>query len=348
MKAVPIALMVSLWAGPALAQSTACRDDAARERCAAVEDKARRARYDAPPIEDFARQKVEIMRAFFVDGYGRDVGLVTLWRARAAEPRVEWRLPETRDDGQAIAPIAATLALPAWRAVMGASGYFDRTLVQKPSAEVSICLHGWTTRVEMAGTDGTVRRATQSGCGEDALVWPFAWRMTAAAIAAMPACALLDAERTRNDVTRLGKCARLDGDRAAAAEAMNVYDTPWFANPSGEDFAVALTHVFADRLHFAWPGEPVATGAEAAARSWSGHVGQAPFFPRRIFGETADRVRLEGVVLMPGTTTEAPRKPLPATFIWQRCNGFGFRVTHFWTGATPPPPSARTSCSHVP
>ena len=221
-----------------------------------------------------------MVRAFFVDGYGHDVGLVTLWYAPAAEPRVAWRMPKPRNGEDAMAPIDATLTLSAWREVTAAGTYFDRALAQLPQKERSICLHGWTTRVEMVEADGKIRRGIQSGCGDDALVWPLARRMTAAAIAAMPACALLDAEKTRNDITRLNKCNRLSGDRAAAAEATNVYDAPWFANPRGEDFTRALTYLFAEQLDVAWPGEPVVTDGEAAARIWSRHVGTRPSSPR--------------------------------------------------------------------
>ncbi|WP_322964786.1 hypothetical protein [Sphingomonas fuzhouensis] len=348
MKAILTAILAFLLAAPALAQSPSCRDDPAQPRCVAEAEKAQRALYDAPPAEDYARQKTEIVRAFFVDGYGHDAGLVTLSYAPAAEPRVEWRMPKPHGGEETGVTIDAILPLSVWRDVTDAGTYFDRALVQLPQAQGSICLHGWTTRVEMVGKDGKVRRATQSRCGDDALVWPLAQRITAAAIAAMPACALLDARKTRNDITRLNKCARLDGDRAAAAEATNVYDSPWFANPRGEDFARALTYLFAEQLNFAWPDEPVTTEGAAAARIWSRHAGEANFFARRTFGETADRVRMEGVVLMPGATVEAARKPLPATLIWERCNGFDFRLTHFWTGPNRPRPEARTSCSHEP
>ncbi|WP_428969422.1 hypothetical protein ACQR50_00690 [Sphingomonas sp. Xoc002] len=345
MKAMLTAILALLLTVPALARSPSCRDDPTLSHCAT---EAQRALYDAPPAEDYARQKAQMARAFFVDGYGLDVGLVTLWYAPAAEPRVAWRMPSPRKGEDALPPIDATLALSAWREVTGAGTYFDRPLVQTPQAGGSICLHGWTVRVEMVEADGKVRRAIQSGCGDDALVWPFARRMTAAAIAAMPACASLDAEKTRNDITRLNKCNRLGGDRAAAAEATNVYDSPWFANPRGEDFTRALTYLFAEQLDFAWPGEPVATDGEAAARIWSGHVGDTPFSPRRTFGETADRVRMEGMLWPRGATADTTRKPLPATLVWERCNGFGFRVTRFWTGTTPPRPGAETSCSRRP
>lgn len=345
MKAMLTAIPALLLAVPVLAQSPSCRDDPTQPRCVAEAEKAQRALYDAPPAEDYARQKTRMVRAFFVDGYGHDVGLVTLWYAPAAEPRVAWRMPKPRNGEDAMAPIDATLTLSAWREVTAAGTYFDRALAQLPQKERSICLHGWTTRVEMVEADGKIRRGIQSGCGDDALVWPLARRMTAAAIAAMPACALLDAEKTRNDITRLNKCNRLSGDRAAAAEATNVYDAPWFANPRGEDFTRALTYLFAEQLDVAWPGEPVVTDGEAAARIWSRHVGDAPFFPHVIFGETADRVRMDGMLVMRGASAQTAREPLPATLIWERCNGFGFRVTRFWAGTTPLRPGAETSCS---
>lgn len=314
-KAMLTAILALLLAVPVLAPSPSCRDDPTQPRCVADAEKAQRALYDAPSAEDYARQKTQMVRAFFIDGYGHDVGLVTLWYAPATEPRVAWRMSKPRNGEDAMAPIDATVALSAWREVTAAGTYFDRALAPLPQAGRSICLHGWTTRVEVVEADGKVRRAIQSGYGDDALVWPFARRMTAAAIAAMPACALLDAEKSRNDITRLSKCNRLRGDRAAAAEATNVYDAPWFANPRGEDFTRALTYLLAERLDVAWPGEPVATDGEAAARIWSRHVGDAPFFPRQTFGETADRVRMEGVVMMRGASAEAARNPLPATLI---------------------------------
>lgn len=82
-------------------------------------------------------------RAFFVDGYGHDVGLVTLWYAPAAEPRVAWRMPKPRNGEDAMAPIDATLTLSAWREVTAAGTYFDRALAQLPQkGDRSACTGG--------------------------------------------------------------------------------------------------------------------------------------------------------------------------------------------------------------
>ena len=323
--------------------------DVEQQRRAVQVERDQRARYDAPPVEDYARQKTEMMRAFFIDGYGHDVGLVTVTRAPAQEPRIEWRAPKPREGEGAVSVMNAIVPLSLWRDLQGASGYFDRALVQRPTKQHVICLHGWGTRVEMVDDNGKIRHATADGCGDDSLAWPFAKRMAATALATMPTCALLNAERAGNDIMQLGKCTVLAGDRAAAAEAYNAYDTPWFANPRGEDFARSLTYLFLEKLDFSWPGETPATQGAAAARLWSIHAGENFFSPQRVFGETADRVRMEGVIWVRGATPEANPKATAATMIWERCNGFGFRVARFWVGrAGSHPMTKTTSCSRMP
>ncbi len=229
------------------------------------------------------------------------------------------------------------MPLETWERVRSAAALFDRTLVPVPSADgPSICLHPWSVSVEAVdparpGRPAAIRKAAQSAC-DTGLVIPLAFELAREAVAALPACALLDARQYRNDVTRLAGCTLLEGDRAAAALARNAYGSDWFASTRGDRTEYAIRPLFFDQARLDWAGT-IAEGSAAAAKFWSSQLERASVFPRHIIGETADRVRIEGVIVrfVDNRSTQAS-----VTMVWTKENGFGFRVRSVTVGAEGP------------
>ncbi|UZK66964.1 hypothetical protein [Sphingomonas sp. M1-B02] len=328
-----------LAAAPATAQSAPreadCRDDSGQDRCLPEAQARQRAAYGVAPIDQVAAAKTVMMRAFFVDGYGRDAALVSFVRAPATEPRVDVRFPKA-DAGPAEPPsLTATVTAAVWDELVAEGRLFERKLAPAPaSAMLSICLHSWVVTVEAVDANGSIRRKTEGAC-DAGLAVPFAFRLAKAAVAAMPACGLIDPETSRNDITRLGVCTMLGGDRQAAAQALNAYEATWFANPRGPDFARALQYQFHEQVDFAWPGLAPVKGSQAASEVWAREAATHRFRPRRIFGERADRVRIEGSIDLTERVDNAPRREVPATMTWTRENGFGFRMRRLESGPLP-------------
>jgi hypothetical protein len=157
----------------AAAQPSSCKDDRGIDRCADESRTQQRLLYKVASTEDFANRRVQLVRAFFVDGYGQDMALVTFRRAPGEDLQVEVRLP---DRGQSFAnpPLFGPLSGLAWTEIMAGAGTFDRDLVPLPKrdAELSICLHSWVSTVEVVDENGRIRRKTSSACGGDSLVRP--------------------------------------------------------------------------------------------------------------------------------------------------------------------------------
>jgi hypothetical protein len=313
------------------AQSTRCTDDNGRDRCAAEAQEKQQNAYGVDGIDDLAVKGAQVIRAYFVDGYGRDAGLVNFVRGPASEPRVEWLQAHSDGAGTPRALLSGVVSLATWEALQADGRTFDRQLAPQPDAGPSICLHSWVVRVETVDARGKSHRSTQSAC-DPGLAVEYGFKVAKAAVESLPSCALLDPERTRNDVTRLSDCTLLTGDRAAAAQAFNIFRTPWFANPRGPDFARPLQYLFYDRAEISWPGIPPVTGSEAASKLWTEQAAEGFFAPSRVHGETPDRVRIEGTIIFVGRPGGNERR-VPVTMIWTRENGFGFRLRSLIAGS---------------
>lgn len=314
-------------------QPASCHDDYGNDRCSDDSRTQQRLLYQVASAEDFANKKIQIVRSFFVDGYGQDVALVTFKRAPEEDLQVEVRLPN-RDGRPANPPLVGQPSSAAWKEIVADARTFDRDLVPLPKGkdEMTICLHSWVSTVEMVDQRGRVRRKTSSACGGDSLVTNYAFKVASLAVDAIPFCASLSREASRNDVTRLVDCWRLRGDRIAAAEAYNRLHTRWFLHPNGTDFARSLYELFYDRAEMTWPGEEKVTGAASVAQLWTTKASQDRFVPRIYFGEMQDRVRIEGEIWpRPKSDTDRP-EPIPVTMLWTKENGFDFRLRELSTG----------------
>ncbi|WP_260597535.1 hypothetical protein [Sphingomonas endolithica] len=326
-----LALSIVTSASTGRAQSGKCADDNGRDRCAIKAQQKQQDAYGVDAIDDLASKGSQVIRAFFVDGYGRDAGLVNFVRGPASEPRVEWLQSQAGKGGAPRTLLSAIVSLGTWEALQADGHAFDRQLAPQPETSPAICFHGWMVRVETVDARGRSHQSTQSAC-DPGLTVQYGFKVAKAAVESLPSCSLLDPERTRNDVTRLSECSLLTGDRAAAAQAYNIFRTPWFTNPRGPDFARPLQYLFYDQAEISWAGLSPTIGSEAASKLWAEQAANSFFALSRVHGETPDRVRIEGTILFAGAPGGKERR-VPATMIWTRENGFGFRLRSLVAGS---------------
>lgn len=205
-----------------------CRDDDMVDRCSPAKQAEVRALYRVPPIESYAGATVR--RVFFVDGYGNDTVAIEFLRQPEKDPLVRVHFP--RSNGEApVAPIVQVLGSDQWHQVLAASENFDRQFAaaagpgqkgenEKGDEDIVLCLHSWVYWAEAIDRSAKARSTVNDACN-DAPVEQFAWAAARIAISAFPYCNAIDPKLSRNDVTRLRSCARLAGDRLAAATVFN-------------------------------------------------------------------------------------------------------------------------------
>jgi hypothetical protein len=226
-------IVAALLASLALQQSPApqsgadCLDDNLADRCTPDARAGVRAALGMKAIEEEAATGAEVYRAFFVDGYGRDMPAIAFERRPGRSPQVVVYAPDGR-------VMSADVSSQTWERVRTESVFADRQLAAPISGAVEsgtpppppLCLHSWVQTVEMANTTPEryrvvpVRRRTEDACG-GALTTRFAFFLATMAVEALPPCDALDEARQRNHVTLLATCAGLRGDRLAAAELRN-------------------------------------------------------------------------------------------------------------------------------
>lgn len=175
-------------------------------------------------IDELASRGEQVMRVFYVDGYGSDLALVSLVRAPGRDIRLEVRVPRSPEVNAQL--LTADVPLPDWDRLTAAARHFDRVLVPRSNVEPGLCMHSWVYTAEVSdGPRGSVvRRAVQNAC-EDGLVQTFALEIARRALELLPPCKVLNPDQHRNDVAILAACTALSGDRIAAAQAMNALRT---------------------------------------------------------------------------------------------------------------------------
>ena len=225
-----IALLAAVAIGGQAAPPSdrSCTDDNGRDVCAATERADLLQRLGMASAEDEAAAGVEAYRAFFVDGYGRDLSALAFERRPGSGPvSVVYGF----DGARLEAPVSAAV----WAEVVFESRFADRQLAEPvpepapglPPPAPALCLHAWNLGVEMTNSPASrwetqpVRRRFESACN-GALTTRFAFFIAEQALKAQPHCQALDESQQRNAVTTLGTCLTLRGDRIAAGQ---VFDT---------------------------------------------------------------------------------------------------------------------------
>jgi hypothetical protein len=254
--------------------------------------------FGLPAAETRAAAGEEIRRALFIGASGNPIVAVEYRRAPGHEPTVSiYGDRETRAAGDD-AIVSAAVPLAEWERLGEAARFFDRALAARaPGGEVeplTVCADGETLLVETAdpaalSPGDRLRRSFGPGCPAD-LASVYADALAEAALHLLPACAALEPLGPGNAPPLLRDCATLAGDRMAAAEVHNRLGAlRWAQAPDG------IAGLFAIDVMFEWNGERIAPREAAAA--WLRHAQQdGRFYPRRLFGETGRRVRVEGAV----------------------------------------------------
>jgi hypothetical protein len=298
-----------LLAAPVAAQapkakpSPDCGDDRGVDRCAAEQQRRVRELFGVKSIEEHQAAGDQVRRAFYVDGYGRDIVAIAFVRATGRDPTLRVHFP--RKEGAA-APETMQAPVPkrTWEEVLSGSRLFDRTLLPPAGGEPFICLHSWVYTIEAtdprpAGSHAPAaqpRRKTADACRGD-LVQDYATALAQAALRLAPHCAALDPRQHRNEATQLAACTMLEGDRLAAAGALNRAHLLVAVNSPAD--AGRAQGVFDYRGFVEWDGERLGGEADRAMAAWLERTTKPTYARlsiRRVVGETADRARVEGTL----------------------------------------------------
>lgn len=307
-----------------------CRNDWRSQACADAEHSRRLAAFGLPGISVEAATGAEFYRAFYVDGYGQDMPVVIFERRDGAPPKVAVvGLHGSRIEGVASAD--------AWAQVVSGGDLADRTLSppERPEASDVICLHPWTTTIEIANSRPefdriAVRTRSENNCEEN-LTSNFGQLMARLAVASLPSCALLDGSRSRNGVTLLETCLRLEGDTMAAAELLNhASDIPY-----SNDRDLWRDWLGWGNVHsrVEWAGEmvqdPSGFPPEGASRDVAAFLaekfGEATSYlvsQDRVAASSARDVTIEGEIV----SETGPDLRASYRQVWQSPDGFGWQM----------------------
>lgn len=313
-----------------------CLDDDHTNRCDAVEQARVRALLGAAAIEDEAATGAEIYRAFYVDGYGRDMPAVSFERRNGEPPKIVVM-------GEEGARLESPASAETWAAVVSASRLADRVLAPlepNPDEEV-ICLHAWVTTVEMANSQPgfgrvPVRRRTEGACN-GALTADFAHLLASLALKELPSCAVLDPAHSRNSVTLLETCLQLEGDTLAAAELWNQAQIP---HQNTKDAWRAWLGYGNVQPRIDWAGEVVQETNVSrlgdtrpppdAAAFLVEHFGAADYFFvswNRVSAATSSDAVIDGVI---DARSDGQLSVASYRQVWRKEDGFGWQLAT-WT-----------------
>lgn len=352
MTAALLGLAFLLLQGPAATASERdrnCRDDNGVDRCAADQQRRTRTLFGVRSIEEHRDAGDQVRRVFYVDGYGRDVVLISFIRAPSREPMAYVHFP--RREGQpAQAALEAPVPEAVWDDILRRSALFDRSLAARPPApprpgegqEIVMCLHSWVYTIEAndprrrSGDPASLRQKTEDAC-EDGPGEAFAWELQSAAVRLFPACAALDPDQHRNPASQLSACAMLSGDRLAAAAVMNRLNR--FRNAERPQDAHLLAGLFDfQNPRIDWQGTQLARPTQPQA-FWVERMaadGARGLFYESIDGLSADRVRFRGHLRR---YTDGPRGPntvpsrAPVEMIWIYTGIREFQIESVTVGA---------------
>lgn len=299
-------LLLSLAPAPGAAQgrrtADPCRQEGRETACFIAHEQDYLGIYGLATAESHRAAGVAIRRAMFIDGYGRHLVAVEFRRAPGREPLVAVYPPrEERAASLAEPALVAAVPLDDWQEVESRGRYFDRALAPRVEPRepgmITICTHAWVYFVEYTDPvaeqpSRQLRRRVENAC-DGALTGEYATLLSDLAVRLLPACAALDRDLHRNSAALLNICARFDGDRLAAASVFNRIGA---LRGGGHPSQLPLLQgLFDSRATLDWNGERI---ERQLAEAWLSRTSEPPasFFVRRIHGESARRVRLEGAL----------------------------------------------------
>lgn len=344
---LPACLLIAV-AGSAQSPGRNCKDDRRVDRCRPEQQAETRALFGVLPAEEQAAAGAQVRRVFYVDGYGRDLLMISMTRRGGGTPTLRVHLP--RKEGRVPEPMSAAMPEAMWREVLTRSaslrdvpsGGLMRTVEMDGQTFVAVCLHSWVYTAEAADPGwAAARRFVASACG-DTPVEEFAAFVQEVALPLYPACLALDAKQLRNQATQLATCAALDGDRTAAAQVRNLLVR--FSGAGGAKDASRLEGLFHADAALSWGGERPGAGDAAAfwaerAASAGATGGWANLYVDTVAAPTPDSVRVKGALVR---TVDTPRgagtgqERAEVEQVWTRGVDGAFRIARAtvgrWTG----------------
>lgn len=326
-----------------------CRGKRGVDRCAAMQRELQEL-YGVNSIEAHQAAGDQVRRAYFIDGYGRDLVGIAFVRTAGRDLTVWVHFPRRPGDSPR-EPIQAPVTKAAWEHVLERSSLFDRVLVPLPNVpeedgSITVCTHAWGYAIEAtdppdAGPDSKQRpprRRIGNAC-EDDLVADYATELARSAVALFPACMALDRQHYRNDASRLAACGRLRGDRIAAADVLN--SASEFREPREPEDLPALARLFANEAVIDWPGS-AASSVRDPAKAWLAKLKEARvyhFFAESVEGLSRRRVRLLGWLVRTQQGADDGRvERAPVEQIWALTQSEDYEVESVKVGPFEPAP----------
>lgn len=248
-----------------------CLDEYGRDLCDPAVRSGIRERFGLEPAETLAREGVEGVRVFMVDGYSNDMPVMSVLRRGKQPPVLEVRVKGDE-------PKVMTAEPSLWTQEVASS--LGRLVRESPSRTAPpreaakpggkelpvICLHAWTTVVESL-KDGKVEARFRRACGDEP-IFDGAYTLATQALTAFPACQMLDPKQYRNDSARLVGCAALAGAVPQyAAEVRNRLGSPAFSF-SPQASRADVEALLAKDAVLEWPDQPALQGQTEIAAFW--------------------------------------------------------------------------------
>jgi hypothetical protein len=223
-------------------------------------------------------------------------------RGRDGAPSAEILYLRPRNGGR-LATMRSKITESAWNELLAKLSALDLNHYD----DERLCVGGGSSTVETIDKAGKIRGRFGDTCGEQPANWFFD-ELGKAAIIGLPDCAALvpDGYDEAWVGSKLINCFMLAGDKVAAGHLHNLLEANNFW-PSWRHDAKDVRPLFADKAEISWPGLPQFDDADDAVGFLIGGW-LAPFKIETTgyVGESTDRVRVEGAVLIKNEEDKGP------------------------------------------